>query len=204
MHQLRTLADADRLRSALAGVSSAVVVGMGFIGWEITATHLPWRRGHRRRRRPGLLWTALGPELSAVIRRWHEERGVRILTDQSVTAFRPNLSGSTVAAVELASGERLHAGLVVVGVGARTNTGWLADTPLHLAAGRAIGVDQHRPHHSSRDLGGRRRPRHLGPGQRKPPSARAWASAIEQAQRAARAIAGTPTKPAAAPYLGRE
>lgn len=120
VHQLRTLSDADALRAAARSARTAVVVGMGFIGCEVTAT----LRGLGLAvtavdAMPGPLWGPLGPELSAVARHWHEQHGVRVLTGQSVAAFTPDPTRSAVAAVELTSGERLFADLVVVGVGVR-------------------------------------------------------------------------------------
>jgi 3-phenylpropionate/trans-cinnamate dioxygenase ferredoxin reductase subunit len=192
VHQLRTLADADDLLSAVTGARTAVTVGMGFIGCEVTATLTDLGLvvtavdGG-----PGPLWGPLGPELSAVARGWHEQHGVRVLTGQGVTAFLPDATGSAVAAVEVAGGERLPADLVVVGVGARPNTGWLSGAPLDLLAG-AIDVDTDGRTNLpgvyavgdvtiTRDqrTGTHRRHEH-------------WASAIAQGRRTARLIAGLP------------
>ena len=202
VHQLRTIADADALRAALAGgARTAVIVGMGFIGCEIAATlaglglHVTAVDGG-----PGPLWGPLGPELSAVARGWHEQHGVRVLTDRSVTALLPDASGSAVTAVQLGSAERLEADLVVVGVGARPNTSWLLEAPLHLHRG-AVGVDTA----GRTDLPGvyavgdvtaswdaaagtHRRHEH-------------WASAIAQGRATALAIAGLSPEPSAPPYF---
>ena len=202
VHQLRTLADADALRAALAGgARTAVVVGMGFIGCEIAATlagldvAVTAVDGG-----PGPLWGPLGPELSAVARTWHEQHGVRVLTDQRVTALLPDPTGSAVGGVELGSGERLPADLVVVGVGARPNTSWLLDAPVHLTAG-AIDVDRdgrtNLPGvYAAGDVtatwdaatGTHRRHEH-------------WATAIAQGRRVARAVAGRDPEPLEPPYF---
>ncbi len=206
VHQLRTLSDADALRADLLGARTAVVVGMGFIGCEVTAT----LRGLGLAvtavdAMPGPLWGPLGPDLSAVARRWHEQHGVRVLPDQHVIAFLPDPDGTAVGAVELAGGERLPADLVVVGVGVRPNTGWLPDAGLsgaavHLIAG-AVAVDgdgrTSRPDvyavgdvTATRDpaTGTHRRHEH-------------WASAVAQARRAAQHIAGAAPDPPAPPYF---
>lgn len=123
------------------------------------------------------------------MRRWHEDRGVRLVNGQGVSA------------VELADGQRIDAELVVVGVGVRPATGWLADTSVDLVRG-AVGVDtanrSNLPHvlavgdvTATWDAGLGQHLRHEH-----------WASAFDQGQRVAQATAGTP-QPAepAVPYF---
>jgi 3-phenylpropionate/trans-cinnamate dioxygenase ferredoxin reductase subunit len=199
IHQLRTAADADALRADLAGLERAVSVGMGFIGCEIAAT-LNGLGVHVTAvdPLPGPLWGPLGPQLSDLVRRWHKARGVRLINGVGVSAFVPDASGTTVAAVELADGRRLDAELVVVGVGVRPATGWLTDAPVHLIGG-AVGVD----------VDGRTNlpgvyaagdvtatwDEHLGAHVRH----EHWANAIDQGQRVARAITGQPQPAPAVP-----
>ncbi len=200
VHQLRTAADADALRADLPGLERAVVVGMGFIGCEIAATLTTLGVAVAAvDPMPGPLWGPLGPELSGVVRHWHEARGVRLVNGVGVTAFLPHGDGGTyVAAVELADGRRLDAELVVVGVGVRPATGWLLDAPLHLV-GAAVGVDSEGRTNLpgvyaagdvtatwDENLATHVRHEH-------------WASAIDQGQRVARAITGAPQPPPAVP-----
>jgi 3-phenylpropionate/trans-cinnamate dioxygenase ferredoxin reductase subunit len=140
VHQLRTVADADALRAELPGRRRAVVVGQGFIGCEITATLTSLGLSVTAiDALPGPLWGPLGAQLSALVRRWHEDHGARLINGLGVSAFLADGDGR-VHAVELADGQRLDADLVVVGVGVRPVTDWLHDTPVHLVRG-AIGVD---------------------------------------------------------------
>ncbi len=199
VHQLRTAAEADALRAELPELKRAVVVGMGFIGCEIAATLTALGVDVAAvDPTPGPLWGPLGPELSGVVRRWHEARGVRLINGVGVTAFLPHEGGTKVAAVELADGRRLDAELVVVGVGVRPATGWLVEAPLHLV-GTAVGVD--------------------GEGRTNLPDVYAagdvtatwdeslaahvrhehWANAIDQGQRVARAIIGVAQPPPVVP-----
>jgi 3-phenylpropionate/trans-cinnamate dioxygenase ferredoxin reductase subunit len=203
VHQLRTLTEADALRADAASATSAVVIGMGFIGTEVTATLVGLGLDVVAvDALPGPLWGPLGPELSGVARRWHEARGARILGGQSVTALHAGPDGR-IASVELATGERLPADLVVVGVGVRPATGWLADAPLHLNAG-AVGVDADgwtgvAGVYAAGDVtatwdsiaGVHRRHEH-------------WSSAIDQGRRAARRIVGLPAEPPKPPYFWSE
>ena len=138
VHQLRTTDDADALRADAAKSSTAVVVGTGFIGCEIAAT----LRGlgldvTAVDALPGPLWLALGPQLSAVVRDWHEQHGVRILGGVAVSAIEGT---DRVAQVRLADGRVLPADLVVVGVGARPALSWLGDADVARAAG-GLAVD---------------------------------------------------------------
>lgn len=192
VHQLRTVADADALRAELPGLRTAVVVGMGFIGCEITATLTSLGVDVTAVDAvPGPLWGPLGPELSAVVRRWHEDRGVRLVNGHGVSALVAGPDGSRVSAVELAGGQRIDAELVVVGVGVRPATGWLLDAPVHLVRG-AIGVDTEGRTNVpgvyaagdvtstwEQSLGVHLRHEH-------------WASAIDQGRRVAHAITGAP------------
>jgi len=201
VHQLRTLADADRLRAALTQARTAVIVGMGFIGCEVAATlaglglQVTAVDGG-----PGPLWAPLGAELSALARGWHEQHGVRVLTGQGVTRLVPKREGGAVAAVELSGGERLDADLVVVGVGVRPSTGWLGGVPLQLVSGAVdVDVDGRTSLPGVYAVGDvtttwmqttstHRRHEH-------------WAFALAQGRRAARRIAGLPAEPLEAPYF---
>ena len=136
--QLRTVDDAERLRAAAAAATQAVVVGTGFIGCEVAGTLRSLGLDVTAvDALPGPLWTVLGPELSAIVRSWHEQYGVRVLGGVGVAA----IEGTDYAqAVRLADGAVHEADLFVVGVGARPDLTWLADAPLHLRAG-GLGVD---------------------------------------------------------------
>lgn len=139
VHQLRTIDDADRLAAAVDTASTAVVVGMGFIGCEVAAT----LRGLGLAvtmvdRLGGPLLAQIGQELSARVRDWHESHGVQLLAGADVAALEGD---QVVERVVLVDGRTLPADLVVVGVGARPATEWLADAPLHLVRG-AVGVDE--------------------------------------------------------------
>jgi NADPH-dependent 2,4-dienoyl-CoA reductase/sulfur reductase-like enzyme len=138
VHQLRTVDDAEGLRTAAAGATRAVVVGTGFIGCEIAATltglGVPVTAVDAL---PGPLWNVLGPHLSGIVRGWHEEHGVRVIAGVGVASIEGR---DAVEEVRLADGTVLPCDLVVVGVGARPSLDWLAEAPLHVSAG-GLGVD---------------------------------------------------------------
>ena len=141
VHALRTVADADAVLADLPGIRTAVVVGQGFVGCEVAATLTGLGvEVTAVDALPGPLWGPLGPELSAVVRRWHEQHGVRLVNGVTATALLPAQDGGRVGAVTLSDGRTAEADLVVVGVGARPATDWLLDSPVPLVRG-AVAVD---------------------------------------------------------------
>ena len=79
VHELRTLADARRLRGALGAGSRLVVVGAGFIGQEVASTAL--RLGAEVtivEAAPAPLASVLGTELGRWFARLHREEGIDV------------------------------------------------------------------------------------------------------------------------------
>ena len=79
VHYLRTVSDADRIRSAAREAQSATVIGGGWIGSEVAASLRQMDLDVTlvsRTRRP--LERVLGPEIADVYRQLHEAHGVRI------------------------------------------------------------------------------------------------------------------------------
>ena len=128
---LRTVADADRIREAMARGGRAVVVGMGFIGAEVAASM----------RQSGLevvavepfrtpLYRALGEEIGRVVEGLHRDHGVEMLLDDAVTAFE---GSGKVERVITRNGRRIECNLAVFGLGIEPAT--------ELVAGTAVRVD---------------------------------------------------------------
>jgi 3-phenylpropionate/trans-cinnamate dioxygenase ferredoxin reductase subunit len=140
-HTLRSLADARRLRAALAAAEGLVIVGAGFIGCEVASTA----------RKLGLAVDVVDvaphpmPVMGAVAARHaqalHEAHGVRFHLGAGVEGFDADGEGH-VAAVRLAGGHRLPTGLVLVAVGSVPNTEWLAGSGLTLERG-CVRCDEH-------------------------------------------------------------
>lgn len=131
IHDLRTVGDADAIRSAAATAQRAVVVGGGWIGAEVAASlrqlGLPVSLIA-----PGAvpLERVLGTEVGTVFRDLHARHGVELVMNQRAAAFRGR---ATVEAVETADGTRIEGDLVVVGVGAVPRS--------ELAAAAGLDVD---------------------------------------------------------------
>lgn len=136
VHLLRTLDDAVRLRPVLAARASVVVVGAGWIGAEFTTAA----------REAGCPVTvvegasqplpgALPAEVAVHMRAWYEQSGAELRTGVPVRSVDRG-------GVVLADGRRLAADAVVVGVGSRPATGWLADSGVELDERGAVRADE--------------------------------------------------------------
>ncbi|MFD4327565.1 NAD(P)/FAD-dependent oxidoreductase [Nocardioides sp. NPDC058538] len=146
IHVIRTFADTAALRADLDLGGPVVVIGSGFVGAEVAATtrelghevHLvdlaatPMGRGFE---------ADVGQRFAAL----HEDRGVHCHFGVGVDAVEGTRGDLTV---HLTDGTALAAGVVVVGIGARSNTGWLDGSGLKVDDGvvtdeflRARGVE---------------------------------------------------------------
>lgn len=134
VHVLRTLEDSIALRTDLLAGSQLVVVGEGVLGTEIAATA----------RSMGLAVTVVGPQAvplqgqlgvqaGGYLASLHTQQGVQLRLGCTVEGL-VGASGR-VCGVRLAGGEVLPADVVVVAIGARPATGWLAGSGLRLGDG---------------------------------------------------------------------
>lgn len=112
--ELRTAADADRLKAALTPGKKLIVVGGGYIGLEVAASAralgceaVVVEREHR------VLARVASEPLSAFFERLHRERGVEIRTNAQAAAIEDARS------VRLEDGALIEGDAVLVGVGAR-------------------------------------------------------------------------------------
>jgi 3-phenylpropionate/trans-cinnamate dioxygenase ferredoxin reductase subunit len=147
VHYLRTAADAAALHKALRrGRPRIVVVGGGFIGAEVAASARKLGLDVTLvEAAPRMLARGIGELAAGQAARIHHDYGVRLSFG---TTVRRVLGSARVEAVELLDGSRVAADLVVVGVGTRPRTDWLAESGLPIADGvrcdeylRVVGVD---------------------------------------------------------------
>ncbi|MEU9299537.1 FAD-dependent oxidoreductase [Streptomyces sp. NPDC048269] len=135
VHLLRTLDDAARLRPVLAEAPRTVVVGAGWIGAEFaTAAREAGCEVTVVEAADRVLAGALPAEVAAPMARWYEEAGAELITGAKV-------AGTEEGRVLLADGRALPAGAVVVGIGARPATGWLAGTGVELGPDGSVTAD---------------------------------------------------------------
>ncbi len=197
VHYLRSLEDADHLRTALRGGGRVVVIGGGWIGCEVAASarqlgadvalvevgELPLQR-------------VLGSELGRFYRDIHVERGIELHLGVAVESLR---GGSTVEEVSLADGVALSADVVVVGVGVVPRVE-LAEAG-GLAMDNGIVTDEHLSTSvpgvfSAGDVANAWHPllgRHV--------RLEHWSSALNQGPAAAKNMLGVPTPYTRIPYF---
>jgi NAD(P)H-nitrite reductase large subunit len=134
--QLRSLADAQRLRTAAAGAQSAVVIGAGFIGCEVAASLslqgvsatlvAPQAMPQQQR---------LGTEAGERLRRLLVDSGVRFVGGVAVEALHDG-------AVQLDNGVTVDTELVVAATGVRPNADVARTAGLRIEQSRiVVGAD---------------------------------------------------------------
>ena len=129
---LRTVDEARALRGALHDAKRLVVIGAGFIGLEVAAIA-------RKRaivttvididNRP--MARAVSPQMSGYILGLHTAAGAEVILNTSVEEIEG--CDGTVQSVRLASGEKIAADVVLIGIGAAPN--------VDLALGASLQVD---------------------------------------------------------------
>jgi 3-phenylpropionate/trans-cinnamate dioxygenase ferredoxin reductase subunit len=135
---LRTLDEANVLRTRMATAKNAVVIGAGFIGLEFAASAA----------KQGLNVTvldvadrpmarAVSKTMSTVFAREHEKTGIRLLFNTQVMHL---LGTGSVSSVETVDGKVLPADLVVIGIGVIPNVELAATCNLPIENG--IVVDE--------------------------------------------------------------
>jgi 3-phenylpropionate/trans-cinnamate dioxygenase ferredoxin reductase subunit len=115
VYDLRTVADADRIREVIAPGRRAVVVGLGFIGAEVASSLRecgvevvaiePFKTP---------LFRALGAEIGGVVEGLHRDHGVDMILGDAVSAFE---GSGRVERVVTTSGRRVECDFAVFGLG---------------------------------------------------------------------------------------
>jgi 3-phenylpropionate/trans-cinnamate dioxygenase ferredoxin reductase subunit len=137
---LRSLADATRLRDALAAGGSLAVIGAGLIGLEVAATARRLGLGVTViEAGPAPLAPVLGHEAGNWLARMHREEGVDVRVRTTVAEVRAKTAPQRAGELVLSDGSRVACDHVVVGVGVRPATAWLAGSGLDPAG---IAVDE--------------------------------------------------------------
>ncbi|MEU3305990.1 FAD-dependent oxidoreductase [Nocardiopsis sp. NPDC006832] len=141
VHVLRTLDDAEAVRSAFDSTGALVVVGAGFVGAEVAASA----------RAVGMEVTlveaattpmtrVVDPVIGEVLTEMHRENGVDVRLGVSVTGYEGH---GGVERVLLSDGSTIEASLVVVGIGVHLNTEWLRGSGVELLPDGAVLCDEY-------------------------------------------------------------
>jgi 3-phenylpropionate/trans-cinnamate dioxygenase ferredoxin reductase component len=123
--QLRTVEDCDRIRAVAKAGRQAVVIGLGFIGSEVTASLRQLGVGVAAiEGSPAPLARVLGNEVGAVLAGIHRDKGVELLLQDSVAAIE---GAGRVERVRTKKGRVLDCDMVVAGIGISPNSELLAE-----------------------------------------------------------------------------
>ena len=134
---LRSLADADRLRSRLDAADSIVVIGGGFIGLELASvaaalgTAVTVIEAQER-----LLARGVSPQMAAFLAEVHRARGVTLRLGTSVRELRG--AEGRVRSVILGDGESLATDLVLIAIGVLPNVELAAQAGLACQDGLVV------------------------------------------------------------------
>lgn len=139
---LRTLDDADRLRSQLRPGAAVAIVGAGLIGSELASAALTLGCSVTLvSNEVNPLARLYGDALGEVFLDWHREHGAEFVFCTSVTGV-PSDAGVRELRVGTPDGERrVRADVVVVSVGGAPDVAWLADSGLTIVDG--VVCDEH-------------------------------------------------------------
>jgi 3-phenylpropionate/trans-cinnamate dioxygenase ferredoxin reductase subunit len=140
--ELRSAADAERLRARLGTVASLTVVGGGFIGLEVAASARA--RGlavQVLESAPRLLMRSVSPELAEHVLRTHMAAGIELLLGVAVGGFvvEGQPGGQRLLSLEV-NGQAQPVELLVLGIGATPEHGLASEAGLHCENG--IVVDE--------------------------------------------------------------
>jgi len=141
VHVLRTLDDAEAVRSEFDSGGSLVVVGGGFVGAEVAASSRAVGMDVtlvEAERTP--MTRVVHPAVGEVLTDLHRENGVDVRLGVSVTGYE---GGSRVERVRLSDGTTVPATLVVAGIGVDLNTEWLRGSGVELLEDGSVACDEY-------------------------------------------------------------
>ena len=196
--ELRTAADADRLKAALGPGRRVAIIGGGYIGLEAAASaRALGAEVFVMERETRLLARVASPPLSAFFEAAHRAHGVAIHLGAQVVALEGQ--GGRVAGVRLADGTVLPCDAALVGVGAVPNEEIAAAAGLACATGVVVDAQARTSDPSIFAVGDlTNRPLALYDRRGRLESV---PNALEQARQAAAAITGRPAPAAEVPWF---
>jgi NADPH-dependent 2,4-dienoyl-CoA reductase/sulfur reductase-like enzyme len=183
---LRSLQDAEDIRTKAATAKQATVIGGGFIGMEVSSVFAQKNIRTTMIVREDRVWSrAFTPQMSDFFERYYAARGVQIVKQANVVALEGK---DTVSAVILDHGRKIPCEMVVVGIGAVPLTELLAKSGISIDNGIIVNeyLESNTPgvyaagdiaNYPDAIFGKRRRVEH-------------WDSAVSQGQHWARVVLG--------------
>ena len=140
IYTLRNLHDVDRIKERVdQGVKEVVVVGAGFIGLELVENFVKLGIATTVVELQDQVLPPFDKEMTTPVLETLLAKGVTVLLDQSAEGFEQS---STGLVVQLKSGQRLPAQLVILGVGVRPENKLAVDAGLDVGPRGGIRVNE--------------------------------------------------------------
>jgi 3-phenylpropionate/trans-cinnamate dioxygenase ferredoxin reductase subunit len=199
-HELRSLADADRLKPELAPGRRLVIVGGGYIGLEAAATaRMLGAEATVIEREPRVLARTGSAALAAFFEGQHRAQGVLILTGASVERVETG-AGGRISALVLAGGGRIACDALLTGIGAHAADALAREAGLECDGGVVADIEARTSDPAIFAIGDvSKRPLPLYEGRMF--RLESVPNALEQAKQAAAAIAGAPAPKPEVPWF---
>lgn len=140
---LWTIPDTDEIKRLTDSgtVSRALVVGGGFIGLEMAENLLILGIKVTLVEMAPQVMNVIDPEMAAIVHRELRKNGVELFLNETVTGFTPSPEGGVVA--QLGSGTSVASDMVLLSIGVKPNTEFLAGSGIQLGPRGHMVVDQH-------------------------------------------------------------
>ncbi len=137
---LRTIPDTDRIKAEVdkGGIAKAVVVGGGFIGLEMTENLRERGIDVTLVEAANHVMPPLDDDMATVLEKELDDHGVHLVLGDGIAGIKPADKGVNVTTQ---SGKSIPADLVIMAIGVRPATAFLADSGLKLGERGHIIVD---------------------------------------------------------------
>ncbi|MAD92119.1 MAG: pyridine nucleotide-disulfide oxidoreductase [Gammaproteobacteria bacterium] len=133
VHYLRNIADVIKIKSEIDSKKNVVIIGAGYIGLEVAA--IIRQLGHNvtvLEKADRVMSRVVSPQISDFFEIEHVKHGVDLRLSTNIIAFNGK---DTIDNIEISSGEKIPADIVIVGVGIKPNIELAADTGLKVNNG---------------------------------------------------------------------
>lgn len=141
IHTLRSIPDTDRIRQMITeeGISSAIVIGGGFIGVEMAENLREAGLAVKLVEGGSQLLSPLDSEMAGILAKKMEQRGVELLMSRKVQSFRDAVDGIEV---HMADGSFVQGDMVLLAIGVTPDTDFLRESRIQLGPRGHILVNE--------------------------------------------------------------